>query len=111
VNDLVLAKRAADWRRLKALVLDSVSCKITKRVYNLGLDEFFEWFGKEARITVAERQGKSTASARLNCGAVLYNFWRCRHGIRIYQSTQKENFESFAIRRAQTTQDSNFNYN
>src|ERR1700681_4163975 len=29
------------------LVLDSVSSPITKRVYNLGLDEFFEWFGRE----------------------------------------------------------------
>jgi hypothetical protein len=39
MNEVVLANRAADWRRLKMLV----------RVYNLGLDEFFEWFGREAR--------------------------------------------------------------
>jgi integrase/recombinase XerD len=31
---------------LKSLVLDSVSSPITKRVYNLGLDEFFEWYGR-----------------------------------------------------------------
>src|ERR1700674_4499755 len=49
MNELVLAKKAADWCRLKALVLDSVSSPITKRVYNLGLDEFFEWFGREPR--------------------------------------------------------------
>jgi Phage integrase, N-terminal SAM-like domain len=49
INDLVLANRAADWRRLKALVLDSVSSPITKRVYNLGLDEFIEWYGQEPR--------------------------------------------------------------
>src|SRR5580693_7132280 len=49
MNELVLANRAADWRRLKMLVLDSVSSPITKRVYNLGLDEFFEWFGREPR--------------------------------------------------------------
>src|ERR1700682_2644319 len=49
MNELVSAKRAADWRRLKMLVLDSVSSPITKRVYNLGLDEFFEWFGREPR--------------------------------------------------------------
>src|ERR1700719_4310629 len=49
MNEMVLANRAADWRRLKMLVLDSVSSPITKRVYNLGLDEFFEWFGREAR--------------------------------------------------------------
>ncbi len=28
------------WQKLKALVLDSVSSPITRRVYNLGLDEF-----------------------------------------------------------------------
>src|ERR1700692_4177801 len=49
MNELVLANRAADWRRLKMLVLDSVSSPITKRVYNLVLDECFEWFGKEPR--------------------------------------------------------------
>jgi site-specific recombinase XerD len=49
MNELALANRAADWRRLKMLVLDSVSSPITKRVYNLGLDEFFEWFGREPR--------------------------------------------------------------
>jgi hypothetical protein len=46
---LALANRAADWRRLKTLVLDSVSSPITKRVYNLGLDEFFAWYGQEPR--------------------------------------------------------------
>jgi len=34
---------------LKTLVLDSVSSPITKRVYNLGLDEFFAWSGREPR--------------------------------------------------------------
>jgi site-specific recombinase XerD len=49
MSDLVLANRAADWHRLKALVLDSVSSPITRRVYNLGLDEFIEWYGQEPR--------------------------------------------------------------
>jgi len=49
MNELVPAKRVADWRRLKALVLDSVSSPITRRVYNLALDEFFEWFARERR--------------------------------------------------------------
>jgi len=49
MNELVLADRAADWHRLKALVLDSVSSPITRRVYNLGLDEFFAWYGEEPR--------------------------------------------------------------
>jgi site-specific recombinase XerD len=49
MNELVVANRAADWQRLKALVLDSVSSPITRRVYNLGLDEFIEWYGLEPR--------------------------------------------------------------
>jgi integrase len=49
MNAMIVAPRATDWHRLKALVLDSVSSPITKRVYNLGLDEFFEWFGQEPR--------------------------------------------------------------
>src|SRR5258708_36824375 len=49
MNELVLANRAADWRRLKMLVLGSGSSPITRRVYNLGRDEFFEWFGREPR--------------------------------------------------------------
>src|ERR1039458_6612120 len=36
MNELVVADRASEWRRLKALVLDSVSSPITRRVYNRG---------------------------------------------------------------------------
>src|SRR5271170_6824231 len=49
MNDLVVADRAAEWRRLKGLVLDSVSSPITRRVYNLGLDEFIDWYMLEPR--------------------------------------------------------------
>src|ERR1022692_3797328 len=49
MNDLAVADKGAEWGRLKALVLDSVSSPITRRVYNLGLDEFIEWYGQEAR--------------------------------------------------------------
>jgi len=49
MNELTLANRASDWRRLKALVLDSVSSPITRRVYNLGLDEFIAWYGRAPR--------------------------------------------------------------
>ena len=40
MNDLVVAEKIAQWQRLKALVLDSVSSPITKRVYSMALDEF-----------------------------------------------------------------------
>ncbi len=49
MNAVIVAPRTTDWHRLKSLVLDSVSSPITKRVYNLWLDEFFEWFGQEPR--------------------------------------------------------------
>src|ERR1700721_986606 len=49
MSELLVSDRGSEWRRLKALVLDSVSSPITRRVYNLGLDEFIAWFGQEPR--------------------------------------------------------------
>src|SRR5450432_3525011 len=49
MSELVVVERATQWCRLKALVLDSVSSPITRRVYNLGLDEFIAWFTLEPR--------------------------------------------------------------
>src|ERR1700727_1373094 len=49
MNELMVAERVTHWHRLKALVLDSVSSPITRRVYNLGLDEFIAWFAQEPR--------------------------------------------------------------
>src|SRR5580700_7958722 len=49
MTDLIVAEKIAQWQRLKALVLDSVSSPITKRVYNMALDEFMVWFRKEPR--------------------------------------------------------------
>jgi hypothetical protein len=49
MTDLVVVPQPTPWHKLKALVLDSVSSPITKRVYNLGLDEFFQWFSQEPR--------------------------------------------------------------
>jgi Phage integrase, N-terminal SAM-like domain len=49
MNEIAVVEKGADWRRLKSLVLDSVSSPITKRVYNRGLDEFFAWYGQEPR--------------------------------------------------------------
>src|SRR5664279_4768941 len=81
MNEMVLANRAADWHRLKALVLDSVSSPITRRVYNLGLDEFFAWYSQEPRpgftkATVAawrvalEARGLGTVSINVRITAV-----------------------------------------
>ena len=49
MNDLIAVEKIAGWEKLKALVLDSVSSPITKRVYNLGLDEFIAWFQQAPR--------------------------------------------------------------
>ena len=44
MNDLIVVEKLAEWQRLKALVLDSVSSPITRRVYSMALDEFIEWY-------------------------------------------------------------------
>jgi site-specific recombinase XerD len=49
VNDLIAVEKIAGWTKLKALVLDSVSSPITKRVYNVALDEFLAWFQQGPR--------------------------------------------------------------
>ena len=59
MNELIAVEKIAQWQKLKALVLDSVSSPITKRVYNMALEEFYNWFQQ------APRQGftKATVSA------------------------------------------------
>ena len=59
MTDLIVVPQMNQWQKLKALVLDSVSSPITKRVYNLGLDEFFAWYGLEPRAGFT----KATVSA------------------------------------------------
>jgi hypothetical protein len=44
MHDLITVERIAQWEKLKTLVLDSVSSPITKRVYNMALNEFMAWF-------------------------------------------------------------------
>src|ERR1700742_373159 len=59
MNDLVVVERPAQWQKLKQLVLDSVSSPITKRVYNMALDEFMRWFQQAPRAGFT----KATVSA------------------------------------------------
>src|SRR5215468_4313746 len=75
MNELAVVNRAADWSRLKALVLDSVSSPITRRVYNLGLDEFFAWYGQEPRpgFTKATVAAWRVALEARGLGAVSIN--------------------------------------
>src|SRR5713101_2008319 len=49
MNGLIVVEKIAQWQKLKTLVLDSVSSPITKRVYNMALDEFMAWFQQAPR--------------------------------------------------------------
>jgi hypothetical protein len=49
MTDLIAVQKIAGWEKLKTLVLDSVSSPITKRVYNIALDEFMQWFQQAPR--------------------------------------------------------------
>jgi integrase len=75
MTDLIVAPQTNQWHRLKALVLDSVSSPITKRVYNLGLDEFFAWYGQEPRpgFTKATVSAWRVALEARGLGAVSIN--------------------------------------
>src|SRR5271156_3311644 len=75
MNDIAVAERAGNWRKLKSLVLDSVSSPITKRVYNLGLDEFFAWYEQEPRsgFTKATVSAWRVALEARNLGSVSIN--------------------------------------
>src|SRR5499426_3721995 len=75
MTDLIVAPQPNQWHRLKALVLDSVSSPITRRVYNLGLDEFFAWFSLEPRpgFTKATVAAWRVALESRGLGAVSIN--------------------------------------
>ena len=49
MSELIAVQKIAGWEKLKALVLDSVSSPITKRVYNMALNEFLAWFQQAPR--------------------------------------------------------------
>ncbi len=49
MNELIAVQKIAGWEKLKSLVLDSVSSPITKRVYNMALNEFLAWFQQAPR--------------------------------------------------------------
>jgi integrase len=75
MTDLIAVPQTNPWYNLKTLVLDSVSSPITKRVYNLGLDEFFSWYGQEPRagFTKATVSAWRVALEARGLGAVSIN--------------------------------------
>ena len=52
--DAVVVEKLAEWQRLKVLVLDSVSSRITRQVFNRALDEFMAWFRLVPRPSFAK---------------------------------------------------------
>src|SRR5215472_15986291 len=75
MTELITVPKPNEWTRLKALVLDSVSSPITRRVYNLGLDEFFAWYTQEPRagLTKATVAAWRVALEARGLGAVSIN--------------------------------------
>jgi hypothetical protein len=75
MTDLIRVPQADQWVRLKALVLDSVSSPITRRVYNLGLNQFFAWYRQEVRagVTKATVAAWRVALEARGLGAVSIN--------------------------------------
>jgi len=71
MNDLISLEKIAQWQKLKTLVLDSVSSPITKRVYNMALEEFMAWFQQaprpgftKATVSAGGYRSKTAAWAR-----------------------------------------------
>ena len=84
MTDLIAVQRIAGWEKLKALVLDSVCSPITKRVYNMALDEFMGWF-QQAPRPPAEAQfgfllGVPTLSATVLPKSASLHTLRHTHG-------------------------------
>jgi site-specific recombinase XerD len=75
MTELIAVPQVDQWSRLKTLVLDSVSSPITRRVYNLGLDEFFTWYRQEPRagFTKATVAAWRVALEARGLGAVSIN--------------------------------------
>jgi hypothetical protein len=81
MNDLVVVEKQSEWQRLKALVLDSVSSPLSRRAYNMALDDFIRWFKQAPRPGLS----KATVSAwrtstRLSERNAPARFFRCTYG-------------------------------
>jgi hypothetical protein len=67
MTDLIAVRRIAGWEKLKTLVLDSVSSPITKRVYNMALNEFLVWFQQAPRPGFTKATVSAWPSRRGRC--------------------------------------------
>jgi hypothetical protein len=76
MTDLIAIQKIAGWEKLKTLVLDSVSSPITKRVYNMALDEFLGWFQQAPRpgFTKAHRERLAGIAGGSRAGLVVDHY-------------------------------------
>ena len=64
MNELIAIQKIAGWETLKTLVLDSVTSPITKRVYNMALDEFVAWFRGRSPVPASVRRRSTPGECR-----------------------------------------------
>src|ERR1035438_4146405 len=87
MNDLIVVPQTSHWQKPKALVLNSVSSPITRRVYNLGLDEFFAWLSVQeprpgfTKATVSAWRGTLATQALGRPARVDLGSARLRRGL------------------------------
>ena len=76
MNDLIAVEKIAQWEKLKTLVLDSVSSPITKRVYNMALDEFMALVpaGAAARLHQGHRERVAGIARRPPPRVVVHHY-------------------------------------
>ena len=56
MTELIALPKIEQWQKLKMLVLDSVSSPITKRVYNMALDDFTPGSSRRPGLASPRRQ-------------------------------------------------------
>ena len=77
----VIPSLDANWNRLKALVVDSISARSSKRLYAMALDGFYTWYFAEPRApfsravvqeyrTVLEHRGYAPSTIALYVSAI-----------------------------------------
>ena len=76
MNELIAIEKIAQWEKLKALVLDSVSSPITKRVYNMALNEFMALVsaGAAAGLHQGDRERVAGIARRAQARVVVHHY-------------------------------------
>jgi hypothetical protein len=80
MTELIVVEKIAEWQRLKALVLESVSSPITRRVYNMALDEFIAWVptGAASRVHQGDRERLASITGSPRTRVVVHHHSNAR---------------------------------